>query len=194
MWIRAQFSDTSKRRECICVRCFFAVIWWSLLALASGCIVTDKIEFDDAINHPPVVQRAAPQKATFTYTLNEDNINLNFAVYVQDEDVFDSEDNPIDAIIEVRLSGWEEPEPNPAGCAAPKLLYGNDAPAADPGDPPFFKIDCGLDLNTIDAADGAVVEVRVIVSDLGFYRDQAVTGANRAEVAWFVQIAETAVK
>lgn len=186
MSIHARFFDTSKRHKRGGVFCLLVVLGSAVFALPSGCIVTDKIEFEDAVNHPIRIWRRLPED---TILASPRNTVITFSATVSDEDVsvVDPSDNPIAGLLEIQVDDWNETILTDDGCSSPTLQDPTDT-AAD--GPPLYAIGCSLALNSINAGADNLIQVRLIVSDLGFTKNQPNPGADTAEVLWIVRVTE----
>lgn len=184
MSIHARFFDTSKRHRRDRVFCLLTVLVSAVVPLVSGCIVADKIEFDDAVNHPVSIQRIAPEE-----TIIERYTDVTFTVAVTDKDVTgaDPAENPIAGLLEVQVDDWNAATRTEDGCSDPVP----ETPAdTDAEGPPVYTVSCTLNLNAFDVGEDNLLQVRLIVSDLGFNNRQPVPGANTAEVLWILRVLE----
>ena len=179
MWIPVRFSDISKKPERRKASCFLAVSLLLALFCAQGCVVTDKIEFKDAVNHSISVARNLPEE-----TAAQDAI-VRFSVYVQDEDVTDPEQNPIEGHLEIKADYWTDPVFK--SCEDPSLVEPDDDDTDDELSPVFL-IECDLNLETVGVTEDSLIAVRLVVSDLGFYQNEIREGAATAETVWTLRI------
>ena len=186
MWIPGRFFDTSRRHERFRVSRLF--VWAGILVLActNGCIVTDKIEFEDWVNHQIAIERDKPNTPTVTRDKDE---SVLFSVLVTDPDVVDLDDNPIAARLEVQVDNWSDVRTS--NCDPPDLVVPSDATAEDP---PSFSISCYVTPADTGMGEHNLLYVRVVVSDLGFAPNggDPVAGATTAEMLWFLAVTETA--
>ena len=63
MWIRERFSDISKRLEIRRLGTLWAIVCLAFSTVAPSCVVTDKIEFHDAVNAPISIVDYVPNEA-----------------------------------------------------------------------------------------------------------------------------------
>ena len=154
--------------------------------LLGGCLVTDQITFEDAVNHPISILAYTPTDNLIPKTANE---SFTLTVVVTDPDVTDSADHEIEARLVLAADYWSNPDTSTKSCAAPQPLP-NHGYAVDSV---VFTIDCVVELGPLNVYDGSLVKVKTVVSDLGFLgsdADRFAPGAFIAEQPWVVQIAE----
>ena len=157
-----------------------------VLACTNGCIVTDKIEFEDRVNHQIAIERDEPDSPTVTRNKNS---RVPFVVNVTDPDVLDLDDNPIAGRLEVQVNNWSDVRTS--DCDPPALLDPSDENAEGP---PSFSISCYVTPADTGMGEHNLLYVRVVVSDLGFSPNggDPVSGATTAEMLWFLAVTETA--
>jgi flagellin-like protein len=182
MWIPVRFSDISKRPERRGVSGLFAVLFFFAFTIAGGCVVTDKIEFEDAVNHSISIERNLPEESIVTVGRGA---NQEFSALVWDMDVIDPERNPIEGHLEIRAEYWTESAFK--SCDEPGL---SDASVGDTeaGETPIFLIKCTVDIGDFEVIEDSLIELRLIVSDLGFYQNEAREGATTAETVWVLRV------
>ncbi len=187
MWIRERFFDTSKRRERGGVsRLLVWAVLWALLG-ANGCVVTDKIEFKDWVNHQISIEGSepAPPLVLRYPTPDPSKSRVTFTVKVSDEDVWDTEDVDISGRLQYRLDNWREAQS--AECGDPSAMTEDQRE----GEPPVFTIKCSIVPEDTGMGVDNFLYITLVVSDLGFNRSAPAAGATTAEVRWILQKVET---
>lgn len=182
MWIPVRFSDISKRPERRGVFRLIGIIVFFALAIAGGCAVTDKIEFEDAVNHSISIERNLPEESIVTA---DQDSNQKFSALVQDMDVTDPEQNPIEGHLEIRADYWTESAFK--SCEKPALEEPADGDT-DVDAAPVFLIECTADLGDFEVLEDSLLEIKLVVSDLGFYQNEAREGATTAETVWTIRV------
>ncbi len=179
MWIRGRFFATSKRGS-------HRLIWLVCVVVAQllmGCVVTDKITFDEADNNPIALLAAAPEKHIKAVT-GEDAVN--FTVTVWDPDVLSPDDQQIGALLTYSTDYWETQEDicrtPPVPLSEEENVYGVDGTV--------FNITCLLDLTSLELIDNSLLSVTMTVSDLGFqsHSNKPRKGAQLVSHNWGLQI------
>ena len=186
MWIPARFFDISKRRDTASP--LFVLGMLCLLGLSeAGCVVTDKIEFDDAVNQPISIERDTPVDPIVSVSTSD---NRNFTVTVWDWDVDDPDpaQNSIEGKVEIRADYWSTSVLRECN----SLVLSSEETDTDVVDTslPRFTIVCPVDLKQFDALEESLVEVRIVVSDLGFFGDTPRPNAQTAEMLWVLRVQE----
>ena len=99
MWIQELFFAISKKAE----RPFRLGLGGMVLLLSSlllpGCLVTDTIEFEDAVNHPPLVVASTP-RGTHSFCPGD---AASFFVVVEDLDEDDAYDTDMRGLISLTM-------------------------------------------------------------------------------------------
>ncbi len=160
----------------------------SVLLTASGCIVTEKIIFEDAVNHAISIERHNPASSVYGA---ERDATVSFSALVRDEDVSDLEQNLIEGLLELSTNYWTNKIRGTTDyCKLPELVEPIDQDDTSRDTVPTFRIECTVNLSTLELIEdsGSILEVRLIVSDLGFIRNQPRPGSNTAEILWVVQM------
>jgi hypothetical protein len=166
----------------VATRLLLAVL--SLLA-AGGCIVTDRIEFTDAVNHPPEVIDVEPPNDSIGLVCPE---LQEFTVDLWDPDAGDLA--YYGALIHAAWAAGTSEDWNYIGqCDPPTEITDPTDGAAGYGTGVFLRITCELplDLFSISQSDPRLL-VLVRVSDLGFFQGQVRDGARTAEVVWALDL------
>ncbi|MCU0664051.1 MAG: hypothetical protein MUC50_17200 [Myxococcota bacterium] len=166
----------------------------ALIGLASSsCIVTDKIEFERAINQP--VQIAATLPRADSVLAVSIGAQYTLSIQVRDPDVHAAPSPELEAQIALTLDPYEPDFENPANrnpaCAPPKVLLPSDEDE-DVGS--LYQIDCDVDLADPAVAQmlhvGDILLARVLVSDRGFVSGEAPDEATTAVANWLLRVAE----
>jgi hypothetical protein len=156
----------------------------ALALLAGGCIVTDRIEFTDAVNHPPEVLEVQPANDTIGMVCPE---LQEFTVDLWDPDADDL------AYYGAQIhAAWNQVNPgswNYVGECAPPLDVGGLGAGSGYETGVLLRITCALQLDqfSISQTDPRLL-VLVRISDLGFYQGQVRDGARTAEVVWALDL------
>ena len=154
-----------------------------LPVLAAACIVTDDIQFEDAVNHPPEVIDVTPANDQITPVCPETQ-ELTVTVWEPDaEDAAFYGAQIFARWTRGATGGWEYDD----SCDPPVELD-------DPGDGDHaggarVRLTCELPLEfiNIDESDPTML-VLVRVADLGFFQGQVRDGARTAEVLWVLEV------
>ena len=184
MWIRARFSGISKKhRDNRLSR--FALLLGVVFCLSNGCVVTDKIDFEDAVNQPFAIFSYTPKDSFFSELDSVETIP--FSATVWDPDVSDPLNPEMRALVTYRLD--YQSSSRTLFCQAPSrdTNHGYDVE----GD--VYTIECEIDLSSEVLVDGNLIVVDMLISDLGF-----VQGGNNAprkgayvhDLSWVINIVE----
>jgi hypothetical protein len=185
MWTPARSSDISKRPERQNVVFYlFAIVILLAGGWGLGCVVTDKIKFEDAVNHPISIEREQPTDNFMTGIYGE---STSFSVIVQDEDVTDTIGGNIEGLLEIDAFNWPNPRRPVGECEDPQFVKPVDTEGEET---PRFVVECTIEnwASISDADIGDTLNVRLIVSDLGFVRSQPRQGATTAEISWDMKV------
>jgi hypothetical protein len=185
MWTLARSSDISKRRRRqSVVRCLFALLILLVSTWEFGCVVTDKIKFEDAVNHQISIERNDPPDSITTAIID---VPKAFSVIVQDEEVTDTTGGSIQGLLEFDSANWSVPRFSDRYCANPRPAKPVDTEGEET---PTFIVECIIDDWVIisDVIAGDELTVKLVVSDLGFVRFQPRQGATTAEILWMMQV------
>lgn len=177
MWIRERCFVTSRGPDRRRLGSRSAVAWLVLSLATGGCVVTDKLEFHDAVNSPmSIVDYEPSPNQVLTVGLNGEIV---FSATVWDPDVRDLEAPPIEAKLVVH-SDWLE------------------TPASRCDDPEYenleteevhFRIECSQRFPADRLALDTMFIVEMIISDLGFDRSENPReGAEVSTANWFVRV------
>lgn len=180
MSIREPSSATWKRPDGLRRAGFAAAC--AMAALLAGCLVTDTIEFEDAINGPLEVVSASPAESLLRVCRDE---RRTFAVTVWDPDEDDAEQPALRARLTVDI----DEDVSVAGeCKVPTV----GAPPAGQGDPEmgaFLDVACTVNLGILSVSDGDLLTARIELSDIGFgSADTIKEGAHGAVVTWVLEV------
>jgi hypothetical protein len=139
-----------------------------------GCVVTDTIEFEDAINYPPVIVASTPRTIR-SFCQGDDQ---NFFVIVEDVD----EDDPYDTEMQGLLSLTNEIDSiAPYPCEDPRPPF---VPVANSDeDTTQIQITCPISAELLAQIPyGVLTTVHLEVSDLGYVSGN--TPREDAYVVW----------
>ncbi len=179
MWIQERYFVISKRGETR-----YCLLWcMGFLALSglllTGCIVTDAIEFDDAVNHPPAVVASTTRGLHSTCPGSD----MSFFVIVEDID----EDDPDDTEMQGMLSLTNEIDsiaPYPCDPPRPPFIPVGSGSSGSDEDLPPIQITCPISAELLSQIPiGVLTSVHLEVSDLGY-----VSGNIPREDAYIVQV------
>jgi hypothetical protein len=180
MWIRGRFSATSKRGS----HSLFGIVCVVIAHLLSGCVVTDKITFEEAENNPIALWPILPEEHITAVNGDE---TINFTVKVMDPDIYDSDNPEIGALLTYSTSYWESRE---------EVCQNSPIPVPEEENPfdvdgVVFEIVCPLDLNSFGFINDTILSVTMTVSDLGFqqHSHKPRKGAQLVTHNWGLQIA-----
>jgi len=152
-----------------------------LLALAaSGCIVTDEIEFRDDVNYPPEVIGTQPDTSAVISVCREAQV-FEVSLWEPDE-----EDAPpeTEATIDVWLDANLTSAPQVAGDCTVKARSPDEGSSYEGG--VLLTVTCTMETLTgsISVSDGDTLITRVLVSDRPFVEGVPPESARTAEVFW----------
>ena len=177
MWIHARYFDIWRRSEGALRRGVSRFVLLVLAVLATDCVVTDKIEFDEPVNHPFEVLSREPEEIYFSRGEGE---SVDFAVTVWDPDVDEVKNIPLAGRLTATSTKWSTPLPR-GNC--PSQSVGPDENGRI-----VYRVACRDNL-PLSIQSGTLIEYMLVVSDLGFYADdEPKDGASVAEVTWVVEI------
>ncbi len=184
MWIPVRSSDISKKAERkTSAPCLFAILFLLAGAGVLGCVVTDKIKFEEAVNYPISILRNQPAEATIAAPANSED-ELTFSAMVWDEDVTDVDGDSIWGRLEVRLNSWSKALDS-GNCKAPLFVDSTDT---EKSDLPIFLIECTVEASVFNTAEAGLLEIHLTVSDLGFIGERPRPNSQTAEVLWVMQL------
>ncbi len=177
MWIRERCFDISKSPDCGHLLLLSALAWLVMSLVTQGCVVTDKIEFHDAVNTPMSIVDYKPSKNQVQ------SVGLNgeivFSATVWDPDVDDLEDPSLQGKLVVHSDWLDSPA---SRCQAPSYV---DLETEEV----HFRIDCSQQFPADRRALDTMFVVEMIISDLGFDRSgNPREGAEISTVNWFVRV------
>ena len=156
MWILERFSATLRRVSHNPIGLLFVVV----AHLLTGCVVTDKITFDEAMNHPIAYLYADPPDHIIS-TSQKKIISLK--VIVWDPDIYDADEQQIEARLAYTTDYWEGDEYD---CKSVRALLGEENIYDIEGIP--FEVQCDLDLRSLELIGDTLLSVTMTISDLGF--------------------------
>lgn len=178
MWILERFFATLKKGS--------HPIWLGLVVVAHllfGCVVTDKITFEEETNHPIAYLEAIPEEHFIPLSTKED---LELSIIVWDPDIYDPDEQQIDARLAYTTDYWEGDEYDCKGDGVINALQGEENIYDIEGIP--FKITCELKLDSLVLIDDTLVSVTMTISDLGFQNNgKPKNSANLVVHNWTVQ-------
>jgi hypothetical protein len=179
MWIHERYFAILRKRDTWPMPCWRLLPALALLVSATGCVVTDKIEFEEPFNYPFSIIDRYPEEPLIP---GDRDTTLRFDVTVWDPDFEEVEDVP--------LWGWlvVQSEQGTFGKGCPSRVTTVEEREALDDTRITHRVECVSPLlSTFDA--GTIVEVTLVVSDLGFNRNnEPRSGANVAEVVWLVEM------
>lgn len=155
MWILERFFATLKKGS--------HPIWLGVVIVAHlllGCVVTDKITFEEGTNHPLAYLDAMPEEHFIPLSTKND---IELSVIVWDPDIYDPDEQQIEARLAYSTDYWEEDE---YSCKGISVLQGEENIYDIEGIP--FRVTCELKLSDRVLIDDTLVSVTVTISDLGF--------------------------
>jgi len=154
-----------------------------LAALAASCVVTDTIEFEDAVNHPPEVQSFEPANDRVITVCPAEQ---SFRVDAWDPDPADA--TTAEARVYLRLN------PEVAGewdVVRECEVTPREAEPAEGG--VVLGVTCNLDLGLYGAVQpGARLLVRVELADRGYAQSLPRNDSRTAELLWALEVAPAA--
>ncbi len=170
MWIHGRYFDIWRRRN------LAPVILLSIAAIVSGCVVTEKIEFDEVVNHPFAVLSQDPHE---TYLTAERDSTETFSVTIWDPDFDEVADIPLTGLLVATSDVWSRPY-YPSNCSPESLAPDEEGRIS-------YEVACDVTLAGIGA--GTLVEFTLVVSDKGFYSNKEPRdGANVMRTTWVVEV------
>ena len=154
-----------------------------ILALAAaGCIVTDKIDFQDDVNYPPQVIGMSPDNSAVRFVCLGAEPEFEVSLWDPDE-----EDAP--PMTEAKISAWLDINSPDEGEKAGDCTMSATSPLADS---PYeggvlLTAHCTMTILTGGVHDG-LLPTRVLVSDRPFVQGVLPETARTAEVFWSVEV------
>jgi hypothetical protein len=191
MWTRARSSATSRRSERRGTPCASAAAVLALVASGTGCIVTDTIEFEQKVNHPPQVVSLDPAN-DHVITVCPDTQNFSLTLWDADEaDVTTYEAKVFLSLDAYQPGNWENVVRD---CDVAQFAPSNADGETVSGVSLNVACQLPLDIYAIPG-EGSLLFVMVQVSDLGYGygRNVVQEGARTAEVVWVLEIAPSSV-
>jgi hypothetical protein len=182
MWIQELFFVTSKRGK------FLYRLWVGVMALVlpsllfTACVVTDSIEFEDAVNHPPVVVASTP-RGTVSVCRGDDQ---SFFVVMEDIDEDDPYDTDMRGLISL-INEIDSIPPYPCNDPRPPVVpIGDDSDE----DSTLIQITCPVSVRLLDLIPyGVLTTVHLEVSDLGYVSgDTPQEGAYVVQTDWVLEV------
>lgn len=183
MWIREPSTDTWKRPESN-VPIKSSALAVLALIIATGCVVTDTIEFEDKVNYPMQVLLLSPSNDEIALVCKE---HRTFTLKVWDPDEGDV------ATYDAKIYLWPDPY-KPIG----KIEGGNCGVAELAGTEEVdethetglqMSVTCDLDLTYLGGVnEGDGMLTKIIVSDRRFIQQELPDDARTAEVFWALEL------
>lgn len=163
-----------------------AAVVVALATLAAGCIVTDTIGFEDAVNHPPEVLLVEPLNDYISTVCQE---TQQFTITVWDPDEKDA------ASYGAKISLWLNPTATGSedvikDCDISRVATTTGEATTEYETGVQMFVDCKLPLGLYTLGVGEdLLLVRVRVSDRGYSPSNKVSeGARVAEVIWVLEL------
>jgi hypothetical protein len=156
----------------------------ALVALAAtGCIVTDKIDFTDDVNYPPQVIGVAPDNSAILSVCPETTPEFEVSLWDPDE-----EDAPPQTEAEIRV--WLVSDGAGGGEVAGECTVSATTPSAES---PYeggvlLTAACTLEVLAAPVTVPDVLLVRVLVSDRPFVHGVAPETARTAQAFWTLDV------
>jgi hypothetical protein len=183
MWILEPSTDTWKRPEVnVSIKASASLVL--ALIVATGCVVTDTIEFEDKVNYPMQVLFLSPANDEIELVCKE---HRTFTLKVWDPDEEDV------ATYDSKIYLWPDPY-KPIG----KIEAGNcvvsELSGAEEVDETHktglqMTVTCDLDLTYLGGVnEGDVMLTKIIVSDRRFIQQELPDDARTAEVFWALEL------
>jgi hypothetical protein len=197
MSTRGRFFDILRKRKIGPKALIAALIWAVLGSVQTSCIVTDTIEFEDAVNHPPEVLWWDPPEHLFWVCLDssQQEIEETFTVKVWEPDEENLGESQLDARLILYPNPKTDVDPVYESCANPlPTELASESAQMETG--MVLKIGCHVKIPMYYFLDYPLLPVKVQVSDLGFTSqgftepDGFVSGARTAEVTWVLKAEE----
>jgi hypothetical protein len=154
------------------------------LLFSAGCAVTDTIEFEDAVNSPPMVISSTPRGLSLAVYADGDQ---TFSVVIQDPDEDDANNTDVAARLFLNNAYFNNRAyPCNPPREPPPLIGSPDDPSAGA----LIYIACTLQSGNLqDIPAGVQTEVTLEVSDLGYSAGNTVReGAHTVEVNWILEV------
>lgn len=178
MWIHGRYFDIWRRSEGAPRRSVSRSVLLLLAVLEAGCVVTDKIEFDEPMNHPFEILSQEPVDIYLSKNKGE---RVDFAVTVWDPDVDEIKDIPLAGRLIATSAQWSTPLPRDS-CPS------GSSEGPDENGRTIYRVAC-RDSLPFEIQSGTLIEYTLVVSDLGFDADDASKdGANVAEMTWVIEM------
>lgn len=181
MWIQGRYSDISRNRSRALGLGFFA---WALCAFSGllfGCVVTDKIEFEEAVNQPFAILARDPEG---NLVQGDKGSVKTVSVTVWDPDFDEIGEVSLAGKLVVRSDLWTSPMVY--YCPAPVVPEADSETTESEGI--AYLLSCPFNLPN-EVPTGSLLEFTLIISDLGFYRGgEPRAGAYTAEMNWVIQM------
>ncbi len=192
MWIPGPFFATSKRTRRSWAAWVGVVVFTGMCLAASSCVVTDRIEFQEKVNHPPEVKKIEPVGENVVYICNQDSISpypyvQEFKFEIWDADATDAEE------LYAKIMLMEDPPSSNATWSSIKLCPKPSTQSAlvpEEVDQTGVRLHGNCDIKINKTLQGRVMLVKVVVSDRGFIPDglEVAEEARVAELIWTVEV------
>lgn len=189
MWTQELFFAISKKRESWRRALISATVLLVLGVAQESCLVTDTIEFEDEINHPPVVVAYYPSQIILP-VCHDDLKNRVFWLTLWDPD----EDAPSQSESRGRLSVDLDSNPDTRNIADGKCDLPREPPGyiggeADLPTGTYLHVRCSIDLSDRTVPEDAILSVTMEISDLGYSSlNNPREGANTVERVWVFEV------
>jgi hypothetical protein len=184
MWTRARSFATSRRPERRGTPRARAAALAALCATGAGCIVTDTIEFQQGVNHPPEVVGLDPAN-DHVITVCPDTESFSLTIWDPDAADVATYDAKVFLSLDAYVPGhWDVKN----DCEITELASADEAAGGI-----SLNVACQLDLFYTNLGAGALLFVMIQVSDLGYSHTLVREGARTAEVVWVLEIAPGSV-
>ena len=136
----------------------FSFLLWG--AIVTGCLVTDTIEFEDAINYPPETIEVFPKEHILTVC---DNQTLIFWALIWDPDVEDPSESPAAANLSL-IADTSQAASGSCNPASRPIIYSERGENKEGGT--LVYLSCSTKLTEFN--QNSLIEVTMTISDLGF--------------------------
>ncbi|MDD5308225.1 MAG: hypothetical protein PHU25_12960 [Deltaproteobacteria bacterium] len=183
MWTRARSSATSRRPERLGTPRARATALLALFASGAGCVVTDTIEFEQGVNHPPEVVSLDPVN-DHVITVCPDTQDFSLTVWDADEADVTTYEAKIFLSLDAYVPGnWNVKD----DCVVTELAPSGAQEDATGG--VSLNVACQLALDIYTIPPGALLFVMIQVSDLGYSHKVVKEDARTADVVWVLEVA-----
>lgn len=170
------------------MRILFISLFFGISASLGGCLVTDEVEFEDDVNHPPQMLSVSPSNSYFHWT-TDGTTTVSARVWDPDEEDLDT--------LKAAIYFVENPYSSSATFKGVASTTECSITSLEPSDEELddgitgtvLNVSCDIEMGDV-FNNSDVALIKMVVSDLGFRTWTVEKGARTVEAQWVYQLIE----